>query len=120
MRPAAAIAKEPRPGGHVFKAGGTGRRPADPRFLGPCCGGTRQPGDFGKAKCTCCTPAFEAYICQGCRKPLALTPAQRQQIQEKKAAAAARRLDPDMAKEVQEIKEQFEADRAAAAARPNE
>ena len=61
-----------------FKKGGVPRdRETPPQYRGPCCGGTREVGMGNKSRCICCGK-HEWYVCQDCRRPLALTDEQRE------------------------------------------
>ena len=63
-----------KPTGCHTKKGGVGKN-ADPKFHGPCCGGTRKIGEFNRSMCAC--------GCGSCRMPLALTEEQRTRMTEK-------------------------------------
>jgi hypothetical protein len=69
-----------------FKKGGVRKdKETPPQFRGPCCGGTREVGMGKKAKCVCCGK-YEMYVCQDCRRPLALTDEQRERASMVKSA----------------------------------
>ena len=57
---------------HEFRKGGSSPM-MDAKYRGPCCGGTRKPGDGKPATCMASGCNYSAYLCAKCRKPLKLT-----------------------------------------------
>ena len=84
LPPKPSITKEEGP---RTKAGGASKNAA---YNGPCCGGTRKVGDFGRYTDPASGTKF--YACGSCRKPLALTDEQRTRIAASKEAAIDKQM----------------------------
>ena len=67
-----------------------------PEYNGPCCGGTRKVGDFGRYLCQ--PGNVYLYCCGKCRTPLALTDDQRERMAKNKDAALDRLMLKDLEK----------------------